>query len=140
MAFAELDRHQKSCTLFFRSWSLSRNGGVTFTVVKLDLQKAFDTVYQSAILQGLQATQAHPRFVFSLARELLHSSILPDLWGTQPDQAVPLERGCRQGAPESGLFFILGYQCCSQRASGQMGGTAFWDTSWQRETQNPDLC
>ena len=81
--------------------------GGHITVVKLDLQKAFDTVFQSAILQGLAKTPAHPRFLFSLARELIHSNILPDLWGTRPDGVISLERGCRQGAPESGLFFLL---------------------------------
>ena len=84
-----------------------RVGGERSTVVKLDLHKAFDIVCQSAILDGLLRIPAHPRFIFALAREPYHSKVLPDLWGTKPESAIPLERGCRQGAPESGLFFIL---------------------------------
>ena len=81
--------------------------GHHLTVIKVDLKKAFDTVFQSSIVQGLLTTKAHPRYVFALTREMVRSKICPDLWGTRPETSIPLERGSRQGAPESGLMFIL---------------------------------
>ena len=81
--------------------------GHHLTIIKVDLAKAFDTVFQSGILRGLLGTSAHPRHVFNLTREMIHSRIMPDLWGTQPEHDIPLLRGSRQGAPESGLLFIM---------------------------------
>ena len=90
-----------------RTLEVQEEWGRHVTLVKLDLQKAFDKVLQTAIVEGLTSINAHPRFTFALCRELLDNIIYPEIWGTCPPHGVPLERGCRQGAPESGMCFIL---------------------------------
>ena len=77
------------------------------TILKVDLQKAFDSIYQSTILQGLLHTDTHPVLIFNLCRELLGNRITPQIWGCIPAQDVQLKRGSKQGAPESGTLFIL---------------------------------
>ena len=41
------------------------------TIVKLDLQRAFDKVLQTAIVEGVASLKAHPRHLFALCRELI---------------------------------------------------------------------
>ena len=80
------------------------------TIIKVDLQKAFDTIYQSSILKGLIQTNIHPTLIFNPCRELIGNRITPHIWGCQPEHDIPLKRGSKQGAPESGLLFILAIQ------------------------------
>ena len=84
--------------------------GSPITILKVDLQKAFDTVNQSTILQALINTPMNPILTFNLSRELIGNSIFPQIWGCTPPQDIPLQRGSKQGAPESGAFFILAMQ------------------------------
>ena len=87
--------------------------GHPLTILKIDLQKAFDTVHQSTILTTLQHTPMNPLqalLTFNLSRELIGNKITPQIWGCTPPQDIPLQRGSKQGAPESGAFFILAMQ------------------------------
>ena len=51
--------------------------GPSLTILKVDLRKAFDTIHQSTILQGLLDTPMNPILTFNLARELIGNRISP---------------------------------------------------------------
>ena len=74
------------------------------TILKVDLQKAFDTIHQSTILQGLIDTPMNPILTFNLSPELLGNKISPHIWGCTPTEDIPLQRGSNKG------FFILAIQ------------------------------
>ena len=76
------------------------------TIVRLDMKKAFDRVKQSSILHTLAASPLHPKLIFNAARELVGCSMFPTIYGCTPETPVPLAQGTKQGAPESGLYFV----------------------------------
>ena len=76
------------------------------TIVRLDMRKAFDRLRQSEILATLEASPLPPKVVFNAARELVGTFMHPTLYGCAPDAPVPLQQGTKQGAPESGLYFV----------------------------------
>ena len=76
------------------------------TIVRLDLRKAFDRLKQSAILSTLEVSPLHPKLIFNAARELVGTVMRPTLYGCTPEAPVPLAQGTKQGAPESGLYFV----------------------------------
>ena len=75
------------------------------TVVKLDLAKAFDRIHQSAVLTTLQKSNLHKQIVFALTRETIGAKMSPELFGCKPADDICLERGTKQGSPESGILF-----------------------------------
>ena len=76
------------------------------TIVRLDLKKAFDRVKQSAILNTLAQSPLSPKLVFNAARELVGCTMSPAIYGCTPETPVQLQQGTKQGAPESGLYFV----------------------------------
>ena len=76
------------------------------TIVRLDLKKAFDRITQSQILNTLEQSPLHPKLVFNAARELVGCHMYPTVYGCTPEEPVQLQQGTKQGAPESGLFFV----------------------------------
>ena len=82
------------------------------TILKVDLRKAFDSIFQSTILKALQATQAHPRLIFNLCRELVGNRIFPQIWQCTPEEDIKLKRGSKQGAPESGAYLSWPFSIC----------------------------
>ena len=76
------------------------------TIVRLDMRKAFDRLKQSEILATLENSPLPPKVVFNAARELVGTFMHPMLYGCSPDTPVPLAQGTKQGAPESGLYFV----------------------------------
>ena len=76
------------------------------TIVRLDMRKAFDRVKQSTILETLESTQLPPKIVFNAARELVGGYMFPTVYGCTPEVPIPLQQGTKQGAPESGLYFV----------------------------------
>ena len=76
------------------------------TIMRLDMRKAFDRVKQSAILETLENSPLHPKIVFNAARELVGNTMHPTIYGCIPEDPIPLAQGTKQGAPESGLYFV----------------------------------
>ena len=76
------------------------------TIVRLDLKKAFDRVKQSAILNTLETSPLPPKIIFNAARELVGCKMSPAIYGCTPETPVELQQGTKQGAPESGLYFV----------------------------------
>ena len=76
------------------------------TIVRLDMKKAFDRLKQSSILNTLRWYELPAKVVFNAARELIGTTMIPAIYGCSPSDPLPLEQGTKQGAPESGLFFI----------------------------------
>ena len=76
------------------------------TIVRLDMRKAFDRIKQSSILEALEATPLPPKVIFNAARELVGCHMFPTIYGCTPETPVPLAQGAKQGAPESGLYFV----------------------------------
>ena len=76
------------------------------TIVRLDMRKAFDRVKQSTILETLESTRLPPKIIFNAARELVGCYMFPTAYGCTPEDPVPLQQGTKQGAPESGLYFV----------------------------------
>ena len=72
-------------------------------VAQLDMSKAFDKVYHSAILAALDRIQASSQLKAFAANMLKQSSVL----GNVRTEEVRLDRGVPQGAPESPFLFIL---------------------------------
>ena len=81
--------------------------GTPVTLLKVDLQKAFDSISQSTILKQLLNTTLSPRLVLNLAREVLGNRVFPEIWGCTSSQPVLRRSGSKQGAPESGMMFVL---------------------------------
>ena len=46
------------------------------------------------------------RLAFNFARELIGTYLQPHLYGCTTEHPIPLARGSKQGAPESGMLFI----------------------------------
>ena len=76
------------------------------TIVRIDIKKAFDRIHQSAILETLESSALPRKVVFNAARELVGSRMTPHLYGCTTEEPIELQQGTKQGAPESGLFFI----------------------------------
>ena len=76
------------------------------TIMRLDLKKAFDRLKQSSILETLEASPLAPKVIFNAARELIGCHMHPTIYGCVPEDPVPLAQGTKQGAPESGLYFV----------------------------------
>ena len=76
------------------------------TIMRLDMRKAFDRVKQSSILKTLEDSPLHPKIVFNAARELVGNTMHPTIYGCIPEDPVPLAQGTKQGAPESGMYFV----------------------------------
>ena len=79
----------------------------SFVVIKLDISKAFDNFFRSAIFKALRTIDCHPRAAWAVARELIGTALHPSLFGICTDRPVPTTRGVRQGAPDSGVLFCL---------------------------------
>ena len=80
------------------------------TLVRLDMRKAFDRLKQSAILDMLAESPLPAKVAFNAAREMIGAKMFPCLYGCAPEEPVPLEQGTKQGAPESGLYFVATLQ------------------------------
>ena len=78
-----------------------------YIVLKIDLARAFDQIYHSAVLSGLLSAQADPRFAHAIARELLHAKAYHFMQKQDLCGRVRMERGVRQGSPLSGLLFVV---------------------------------
>ena len=89
-----------------RITELHREWDVPVTLIKLDMAKAFDTIHQSAILEALYNSSIHPRVAFGLARDLVGSFLRPEFFGCFPPEAIALQTGSKQGAPQSGILFV----------------------------------
>ena len=76
------------------------------TIMRLDMRKAFDRIKQSAILETLETSSLPPKVVFNAARELVGTHMYPSIYGCSPETPVPLAQGTKQGAPESGIYFV----------------------------------
>ena len=74
-------------------------------VTKTDLQRAFDSIYHSAVFEMLQGSQMSARFRLLLARELRGTSMTPTVYNLRTPNPVKVMRGVRQGAVESALLF-----------------------------------
>ena len=75
-------------------------------IAQLDMSKAFDKVYHSAILAALDRIQASSQLKAFAANMLKQSSVCLSL-GNVRTEKVRLDRGVPQGAPESPFLFIL---------------------------------
>ena len=75
-------------------------------IAQLDMLKAFDKVYHSAILAALDRIHAGSQLKAFVANMLQQSSVCLNL-GNVRTEKVRLDRGVIQGAPESPLLFIL---------------------------------
>ena len=104
-------RHRQAAETLYtiqRTIELHLEWATPLTILKVDLQKAFDSIYQSTILTGLTQTDTHPLLSFNLCRELLGNKISPQIWGCTPDSDIPLKRGSKLAhlrvAPSSSLL------------------------------------
>ena len=61
---------------------------------------------QGAILHMLYHSALPHKLTFGLARELIGSYIKPHVYGCTTAELVPISRGSKQGAPESGSLFF----------------------------------
>ena len=75
-------------------------------IAQLDMSKAFDKVYHSAILTALDKIHAGSQLKAFIANMLRQSSVSVNL-GNVRTEKVRLDRGVPQGAPESPFLFIL---------------------------------
>ena len=75
-------------------------------IAQLDMSKAFDKVYHSAILTALDKIHAGPQLKAFIANMLRQSFVSVNL-GNVRTEKVRLDRGLPQGAPESPFLFIL---------------------------------
>ena len=81
--------------------------GARFVVIKLDIQKAFDSLYRSAILRAIAKTGTHPVATWALARELINTRLHPQMGGISTAAPVTTTKGVKQGSPDSGYLYIL---------------------------------
>ena len=90
-----------------RITELAREWKVPVFVAQLDLKKAFDRVFHSAILKALQLQRVSLQSIAILAAILKHSTTIISL-GHVRAQAIKMHLGLPQGAPpESPLLFAL---------------------------------
>ena len=75
-------------------------------IAQLDMSKAFDKVFHSAILAALDKIHAGSQLKAFIAKMLKQSSESVNL-GNVRTETVRLDRGGPQGAPESPFLFIL---------------------------------
>ena len=102
-------RHRQASEALFtihRLTELAMEWEQPMTIMRLDISKAFDRMRQSAILPMLYESPLHKSLAFNLTRELIGTYIHPQLYSTTTEDPIPLARGSKQGAPESGLLFI----------------------------------
>ena len=91
-----------------RVTEISREWRQGFVMVKVDLEKAFDTIFQSSIARGLLDMNIVPLAAWGVAREMMEACITPTMYGVQVPSPIEMLRGTRQGSPESGVLFLIG--------------------------------
>ena len=91
-----------------RVTEISREWRQGFVMIKVDLEKAFDTIFQSSIAQGLIDMKIVPLATWGVAREMMEACITPAMYGVQVSSPIEMLRGTRQGSPESGVLFLIG--------------------------------
>ena len=106
LGFRRTRQASEAIFVLHRLTELVQEWEMPLTILRLDISKAFDRMRQSSILQMLVDSPLHRSLVFNLTRELIGTNIQPHLYGTTTPAPVPLARGAKQGAPESGLLFI----------------------------------
>ena len=77
-------------------------------MVKVDLEKAFDTIFQSSVAQGLIDMKIAPLATWGVTREMIEACLTPAMYGVQVPSLIQMLRGARQGSPESGVLFLIG--------------------------------
>ena len=89
-----------------RAAEISREWGLKVYAVQIDLKKAFDRVLHSAVLRAvaLQGASAH---CIAVLAALLQKGVVRIRLGPVVTEAIPMDRGVPQGAPESPTLFIL---------------------------------
>jgi retron-type reverse transcriptase len=76
-------------------------------VIKIDFEKAFDTLDHDAIIAVLRA-KGYPELFLSWVKEILSSGSSTVLLNGVPGKIFQCRRGVRQGDPLSPLLFVQG--------------------------------
>ncbi len=95
----DLTLHLLLCLEKARAW------GLPLCILKLDIHKAFDTVYQSSIANMFADINLPEQLSAAFLWEAIGAAIIPIIRGIE-GQAVRLKRGIRQGRPESMDVFV----------------------------------
>ena len=89
-----------------RAAELSREWNVPLFVAQLDLRKAFDRVFHSAVLAALRLQGASLQCVAVMSALLSQSKTTISLSQVR-SEVISMQRGLPQGAPDSPLLFVL---------------------------------
>ena len=101
-------KHRQTCDYVFAVWricELSREWGVPLTCVKIDVQKAFDSVLRPRLISKLRARLGDTHEMACCEQLLCDTrALLVTPWGAS---GFLMETGIKQGAVESPCFFGL---------------------------------
>ena len=104
--------------LLLRCGELAREWSLPFCTAQLDLKKAFDHVDHRAALEAMRL-QGVPEHAMALIAKVWSLSSIRAKLGTELSDAVPLQRGLPQGAPESPLIFTMVVEMVVRRCEEQ---------------------
>ena len=94
--------------IFGKLRELGQEWRMRFVAMKVDVRKAFDTISRGSILQAMSSTEAHPKVIWALSRELLSNKLVFfQVFGVSSPEMVQATKGVKQGSPESGLLYGL---------------------------------